>query len=156
MHGLKKIIISIVILELFSLLFTFIDIKKEKINPTEKKEISIFNEKEQKIIDTIYKKLNYSKYFDKENFKKFNIIELQSYGYYKSESNILYIRVNYNSECKDGTKSCDKLHGINFSDNDFYYFFIKIDIDTYDYMEVIDGISASIDSDWTQTPIKIK
>lgn len=90
-----------------------------------------FNEKEQKIVDAIYKKFDNSYYFDYSNLKFFEIVNLQLYGYYTSESNILYIRVEYKSECKDGTYDCDNLaldKKYSLSNNEPFFFFIKIDI----------------------------
>lgn len=112
-----------------------------------------FNEKEQKIVDAIHKKFDNSYYFDNSNLKLFEILKVQLYGYYQSESNILYIRVEYKSECKDGTYDCDNLaldKKYSLSNNEPFFFFIKIDINSYNYIERIYGISAPMNSDWVQ------
>lgn len=126
--------------------------EKEKLNDNSIEKVD-FNEKEQKIVDAIYKKFDNSYYFDNSNLKLFEILKVQLYGYYASKSNILYIRVEYKSECKDGTYDCDNLaldKKYSLSNNEPFYFFIKIDINSYNYIEKIDGISSSMNSDWVQ------
>ncbi len=153
---MKKIIFVIICVLVFvSLYIKFFDTKKEvkelKDNIIEKN--TEFNKKEQEIVDAIYKEFESSNYFDYSNLKSFEIINLQLYGYYESTSNILYIRVEYNSECKDGTYDCDNLaldKKYSLSNNEPFFFFIKIDINNYNYIERIYGISASMNSDWVQ------
>ncbi len=159
MRGLKNrkifwIILSIFLLLIFVLLYIkFFNIKKgEKKSKDNTIEKNIkFNKKEQEIVDVIYKEFESSDYFDYSNLKLFEIVNLELYGYYESKSNILYIRVEYKSECKDGTYDCDNLaidKEYSISNNEPFAFFIKIDINNYNYIERIDGISAHINSDW--------
>lgn len=118
-----------------------------------------FNEKEQKIIDAIYNNSDINNSFDKSKLSSFEIIDLKNYGYYKSEDNILYIRVRYKSTCSDGTHDCDRL-ALNLKNHileeDDLFFFIKINIDTYDDIEIIDGISVHINSDWVSKNERIQ
>lgn len=120
-----------------------------------------FNKKEQEIVDAIYKKIDKLELFDKSNLESFEIISLKLYGYYKSKSNILYIRLEYNSSCKDRTYDCDHLSdnigkSHSLEENEPFYFFVKIDINNYDDIEIIDGISAHINSDWVQDYSRIE
>ncbi len=166
MHGLinKKLpllalLLCLILVFLFFLTNSIYRKAENKGNDKKTTESVKFNEKEEKILNAIYNKLDIYNYFDRSNLKSFEIVSLQSFGYYKSESNILYIRVNYNSECNDNTHNCDKLaqnFKNNISEEKFLYFFVKVDIDTYKFIEVIDGISASIHSDWISTDEKIK
>ena len=150
MHGLKKtrkiwILLSILLLIIVSSLIVLF---KKPINKMESNNLDTnekFNKKEQKIVDAAYKKIE--------------LESLQLYGYYKSQSNILYIRVNYNSECKDGTYSCDNLakdKSYSLSNNIPFYFFIKVDTNNYNHLEIVDGISANINSDWISDSSKIE
>lgn len=164
MRGLKNrkifwIILSVFLLLIFFLLYIkFFDTKTEVKKIEEPKDNIIeknikFNEKEQKIVDAIYKEFENSNYFDYSNLKSFEIVNLQLYGYYESESNILYIRVEYKSECKDGTYDCDNLaldKKYSLANNEPFFFFIKIDTNSYNYIERIYGISSSMNSDWIQ------
>ena len=164
MHGLRKtrkiwILLSILLLIIVSSLIVLF---KKPINKMESNNLDTnekFNKKEQKIVDAAYKKIDSSDYFDHSNLKKIELESLQLYGYYKSQSNILYIRVNYNSECKDGTYSCDNLakdKSYSLSNNIPFYFFIKVDTNNYNHLEIVDGISANINSDWISDSSKIE
>lgn len=135
--------------------------KKEKQNGSIVGSEIKFNKKEQEIVDSIYKKIDKLESFDKINLELFEIISLKLYGYYKSKSNVLYIRVEYNSKCKDSTYNCDHLSdnigkSHSLEENEPFYFFVKIDINNYDDIEIIDGISAHINSDWVQDYSKIE
>lgn len=80
-------------------------------------------------------------------------MKIQGRGYYKSKPNILYIQVDYLSECKDGIYACDNLYGgsIEAVEEDGYMtFWIEIDMNTYTILDVMTGISVSINSDWVQ------
>ncbi len=118
-----------------------------------------FSEKEKEIINAIYNNSKINNCFDQSKLTSFEIIGLENYGYYKSKNNILYIRVKYRSSCSDETHDCDRL-ALNLryhilEDEDFY-FFIKINIDTYDDIEIIDGISVNINSDWVSKNERIQ
>lgn len=159
MYGLKKeqkILILLLVLILLILLSSIILFKKPtnkiKGNGLDKNEE--FNEKEQKIIDAVYEKIDSPNYFDYANLKVIELTNLQLYGYYKSQSDILYIRVNYNLECKDGTYNCDNL--AEDKSNIPFYFFIKVDTNNYNHLEIIDGISANINSDWVSDSSRIE
>lgn len=159
MYGLKKeqkILILLLVLILLILLSSIILFKKPtnkiKGNGLDKNEE--FNEKEQKILDAVYEKIDSPDYFDYSNLKVIELTNLQLYGYYKSQSDILYIRVNYNLECKDGTYNCDNL--AEDKSNIPFYFFIKVDTNNYNHLEIIDGISANINSDWVSDSSRIE
>lgn len=168
MHRLKKnvLIYIIIIVLIFVIALFFINAKynvnKQLNSNTELNDRELdnniestdeeakFNEKETKIIDAIYNKFNVLSYFDNSNLKSFEIISLENYGYYESESNVIYIKVHYKIACNDETYDCDNLgryKDINGSPEN-PYFFIKIDMNTYDSIEKINGISAHINSDW--------
>lgn len=156
----KKIFIGIFFF--FSIIFITAcgktEVENVKDNKKEQKDNIVeskikFNKKEQEIVDAIYTKI--------DKLESFEIVSLTLYGYYKSKSNVLYIRVEYNSKCKDNTYDCDHLSGRfekehSLEENKPFFFFIKIDIDNYDDIEIIDGISAHINSDWVQDYSRIE
>ncbi len=164
MHGLKKnkkiwiMVLILLLIIVSSLIFLF----KKPTNKTKSNGLDTnerFNKKEQKIVDAVYKKIDSSDYFDNSNLKLIELESLQLYGYYKSQSNILYIKVNYNSKCNDGTYSCDNLakdKSYSLSNNIPFYFFIKVDTNNYNHLEIVDGISANINSDWVSDSSKIE
>ena len=113
----------------------------------------VFNEKEQKIVNLINNKLDIDKYLVKENLEYFEIINLQKFGYYQSEKNIIYITVYYRLKCIDNTTSCDKLDYFKedaIEANRPFSFMIKVDIKDYNYIENINSFAAHINSDWKQ------
>lgn len=170
----KKYHIIILIIIILICLFTWVGInvykyyssyenKKLEISTNEEKtepsKISNFNDIENKIIDAIYNKLNVYKYFDQDNLETIEITKLISVGYYESEKNIRYIQVVYIPKCKDGTYSCDRLSTnlqYNYNVEGPFFFYIKIDMSNYEYIERIDTIAAHINSDWKQTDSKIQ
>lgn len=177
MYRLKKylLLISIIIIVLIFIIVLFFvntedNINKQLNNNTELNNSELdnniestasetkFNEKETKIIDAIYNKFNVYSYFDNSNLKSFEIISLENYGYYESESNVIYVKVHYEIACNDETYDCDNLgryKDINGSPEN-PYFFIKIDMNTYDSIEKINGISAHINSDWVSKAERIE
>lgn len=117
-----------------------------------------FNDKEKKIIKAIYDNETIKNSFDIGNLKSFEVIKLKSAGYYKSKPNIRYINVDYSSSCKDGTYNCDNL-GMNYSLlelNESLTFWIAVDMNTYLIVDVMKGISVSINSDWVATKSDIE
>lgn len=118
-----------------------------------------FNNTEQKIIDAIDKKSNIYHYFDQTDLKSFKIINLGSIGYYESESDIRYIQVSYISECYSNTYHCDNLSSANKTNietDNYFVFLIKINMNTYDDIEIMNGISVPFLSDWKTTDFKIE
>lgn len=159
MYELKKeqkcwilLLVLLLLILLSSIILFKKPINKIKGNGSDKNEE--FNEKEQKIIDAVYEKIDSPNYFDYSNLKMIEITNLQLYGYYKSQNNILYIRVNYNLECKDGTYNCDNL--AKDKSNIPFYFFIKVDTNNYNHLEIIDGISVNFNSDWLSDSSRIE
>lgn len=164
----KKIFIGIFFF--FSIIFITAcgktEVENVKDNKKEQKDNIVeskikFNKKEQEIVDAIYTKIDKLESFDKSNLESFEIVSLTLYGYYKSKSNVLYIRVEYNSKCKDNTYDCDHLSdnigkSHSLEENEPFYFFVKIDINNYDDIEIIGGISAHINSDWVQDYSRIE
>lgn len=159
MYGLKKgqkswILLLVLLLIILSVVIVLFRKPTNKIKGNDSDKNEKFNEKEQKMVDAVYKKIDSPDYFDYSNLKAIEITNLQLYGYYKSQSNILYIRVNYNLECKDDTYNCDNL--AKDKSNVPFYFFIKVDTNNYNHLEIIDGISANINSDWVSDSSRIE
>lgn len=118
-----------------------------------------FNEKEKKIIDAMYNKFNIYQYFDEDNLETLEIVYLEKFGYYETESNRLYVTVYYNSKCKDDSYECDKLDRhkeYNISNGKPFDFLIVIDVNTYDYVRKIDGFATNINSDWKYVSGRVK
>lgn len=122
--------------------------EQEKLEQIEK---VTFNDKEKKIINLINNKLNINNYFVKDKFVSFDIINLQKFGYYESESNLLYMTVYYEAKCTDNTSNCvnlDIYKGNDIDSSKTLSFMIKVDVKDYNYIEKIDGFAAHINSDW--------
>lgn len=118
---------------------------------------SKLNNKAKNIEKAIYKKINEGNYFD-SNLKSYKLDSLQLFGYYKSKSNVYYIKVTYNVTCLDGTYNCDNLakyKNYSIADKEPFFFFIKVDTNNYSDIEIISGISAHINSDWISASEKV-
>ena len=118
---------------------------------------SKLNNKAKNIEKAIYKKINEGNYFD-SNLKSYKLDSLKLFGYYKSKSNVYYIKVTYNVKCVDRTYNCDNLaknKDYSIADKKPFYFFIKVDTNNYSDIEIISGISANINSDWIQSYEKV-
>lgn len=118
---------------------------------------SKLNNKAKNIEKAIYKKINEGNYFD-SNLKSYKLDSLELYGYYKSKSDVYYIRVTYNVTCLDRTYNCDNLSkdkDYSIAEKEPFFFFIKLDTNNYIDIEIIGGISANINSDWIQSYEKV-
>lgn len=160
----KYILLILVIILSISSVFLIFKLRNKEVSYNvfnNETSYATFNEKEQKIADLIYNKLNIYSYFDTDNFDSFEILNMESYGYYESQSNIKYVKVIYESKCKDGTNDCDELsiyntHNFTPNEDEPLFFYVKVDVDTLDYIEKIDGIAAHINSDWVSEVCEIK
>lgn len=117
-----------------------------------------FNEKEQKIVDAIYKEPKVLNRFKKDDLKTLEVLNIKSSGYYKSKPDIRYIEVDYVFSCNDGTYDCTYQKGISEADleeHGCFTLWIAIDMNNYSIVDVMRGISISANSDWIKTESKI-
>lgn len=152
---MKKIIFICIIIALLLCALFFYYLNKDKVLHDEKinedSSEKYFTPKEQEIMTLIYNKLNILDYFDKDNLESFEITSFYNYGYFESKSNIRYIQVNYEFTCKDNTYNCNHLDSrIEYREQfyEFFCFFIAIDLNNEEYIEITKVPTRYIYSDW--------
>lgn len=153
----KKVIISIFILLSLTGIFihhTFKNNNSNSINEenSENQENTKveFNEQGKHIVDLVYNKLNFLDYFDQDNLEYVVIKSIWIVGYFESSRNMVHLQINYDYQCKDGTKN--NCNNIDFHDevHDEIIHSIRVIIDLNDsnYIKRISGLSTTMYSDY--------
>ena len=104
-----------------------------------KKEVTVDSENQevQEIVENVYQYLIDKNYLSEPNLDTFEITKLTKKGYYKSNGNIVYIKMDCNYTCKDETDSCilnnaptdqKSLWLYKNNDDEGHYFYLEYDL----------------------------
>ena len=144
----RKVCIIVLIIVILVCVFCFVINKRyfkndgKQLDDKTESEIK-FTPTEKYLANKIKDEFERQKYVDSQKTKSFKIIKFQQYGYFKSQSNIRYIYVTYEYECKDETMNCINIPYVyNYEDKTFM---IVIDLNDQKYLKFQKGFSTTID-----------